>query len=417
MQRGKYIKKRDMMRRFIVILALAFLSSLYASAQEERTFWNHGLGKLLKSADEMIDRLQDEGVDTNYIRKPKLSRMVYLGYYGYFQQHDMTFPVNVDNADIPLDSRYMPSNMSEKKYMMADMHTYQSEMELGIDWRGISVELPIPIRNRYSMSFGLAKNGSVWGARIRYKSLKNMEGVLDDSFNQAMTQWTHNIENQTSDPAVTSESTIPSGKIDLKVFYVEGYYVFNNKKFSLAAGAYGDMVQKRSAGSLFVMGNYYQSRFGANSLFNHERDIFRNWKLSFGPGYGYNWSINGGKVCVHMSVIPMISIWNHMVHKNWDFNGSYAYAATSEDPAVRAQQMEAERQRWSNYDKHYYDAVDNGRSRFVFNYFGRIAVSYSFDRYLLNFLSNYRQYLYRNNADTRINNREADVQLNFGMRF
>ena len=403
--------------RFIVFLPFVFLSSLYVSAQEKKTFWNHGLGKFLKSADAMVDRWQDAGVDTNYIRKPKLSRMVYLGYYGYFQQHDMTFPVSVDNADIPLPRQYMPPNMSENKYMMADMHTYQSEVELGIDWRGISIELPIPIRNRYSMSFGLAKNGSVWGARIRYKSLKNMEGVLDDSFNQAMTQWTHNIENQTSDPAVTSESTIPSGKIDLKVFYVEGYYVFNNKKFSLAAGAYGDMVQKRSAGSLFVMGNYYQSRFGANSLFNHERDIFRNWKLSFGPGYGYNWSINGGKVCVHMSVIPMISIWNHMVHKNWDFNGSYAYAATSEDPAVRAQQMEAERQRWSNYDKHYYDAVDNGRSRFVFNYFGRIAVSYSFDRYLLNFLSNYRQYLYRNNADTRINNREADVQLNFGMRF
>ena len=328
--------------------------------------------------------------------------MVYLGYYGYFQQHDMTFPVSVDNADIPWDVRYMPSNMSEKKYMMTDMHTYQSEVELGIDWRGIAIELPIPIRNRYSMSFGLAKNGSVWGARIRYKSLKNMEGVLDDSFNQAMTQWAHNVENQTNAPAVTEESTIPSGKMDLKIFYVEGYYVFNNKKFSLAAGAYGDMVQKRSAGSLFVMGNYYQSRFGANNLFNHERDIFRNWKLSFGPGYGYNWSINGGKVCIHMSVIPMISIWNHMVHKSQDFS---------------AQQTEAERLRWSNYDNHYYDAVDNGRSRFVFNYFGRFAVSYSFDRYLLNFLSNYRQYLYRNNADTKINNREADVQLNFGMRF
>ncbi len=403
--------------RYIVLSSLALLCSLHASAEGKKTFWDHGLGKLLKSADEMVDSWQDAGVDTNYIRKPKLSRMVYVGYYGYFQQHDMTFPVSVDNADIPLDGRYMPSNMSEKKYMMADMHTYQSEVELGIDWRGISIELPIPIRNRYSMSFGLAKNGSVWGARIRYKSLKNMEGVLDDSFNQAMTQWTRNVENQTNDAAVTSESTIPAGKIDLKIFYVEGYYVFNNKRFSLAAGAYGDMVQKRSAGSLFVMGNYYQSRFGANNLFNHERDMFRNWKLSFGPGYGYNWAINGGKVCIHMSLIPMISIWNHMVHTSEDYSSPYSYAATSADPAIRAQQMEAERSRWSKYDDHYYDAVDNGRSRFMFNYFGRLAVSYSFDRYLLNFLTNYRQYLYRNNADTKINNREADVQLNFGMRF
>ena len=383
-------------RSRILVLILAFSSFLYASAQEKRSFWDHGIGKFLKSADDMLDRWQEEGVDTNYIRKPKLSRMVYLGYYGYFQQHDMTFPVLVNNADIPLDGQYMPPNMSEKKYMATDMHTYQTEFELGIDWRGISLELPIPIRNRYSMSFGLAKNGSVWGARIRYKSLKNMEGVLDDAFNQGMSQWKRNVDNQSNDPAVTSESTIPAGKMDLKIFYVEGYYVFNHKKFSLAAGAYGDMVQKRSAGSLFVMGNYYQSTFGANTLFNHERDEFRNWKLSFGPGYGYNWSINEGKVCIHMSVIPMISIFNHLVHKYDD---------------------SSERLRWSNYDTHYYDAVDNGKSRFVFNYFGRFAVSYSFDRFLLNFLVNYRQYLYRNNADTEINNRDFDAQVNIGMRF
>ncbi len=385
-----------MSRSRTIVLILAFSSFLYASAQEKRSFWDHGIGKFLKSADDMLDRWQEEGVDTNYIRKPKLSRMVYLGYYGYFQQHDMTFPVLVNNADIPLDGQYMPPNMSEKKYMATDMHTYQTEFELGIDWRGISLELPIPIRNRYSMSFGLAKNGSVWGARIRYKSLKNMEGVLDDAFNQGMSQWKRNVDNQTNDPAVTSESTIPAGKMDLKIFYVEGYYVFNHKKFSLAAGAYGDMVQKRSAGSLFVMGNYYQSTFGANTLFNHERDEFRNWKLSFGPGYGYNWSINEGKVCIHMSVIPMISIFNHLVHKYDD---------------------SSERLRWSNYDNHYYDAVDNGKSRFVFNYFGRFAVSYSFDRFLLNFLFNYRQYLYRNNADTEINNRDFDAQVNIGMRF
>ena len=395
----------------------AFSNTLCASAQKKRSFWDHGLGKFLKSIDDMLDRWQEAGVDTNYIRKLKMSRMVYLGYYGYFQQHDMTFPVSVNNADIPLDMRYMPPNLSEKKYMATDMHTYQTEVELGIDWRGIALEIPIPIRNRYSMSFGLAKNGSVWGARIRYKSLKNMDGVLDDAYNQGMTQWINNEANQTNAPAVTSESTIPAGKMDLKIFYVEGYYVFNNKRFSLAAGAYGDMIQKRSAGSLFVMGNYYQSRFGANNLFNHERDIFRNWKLSFGPGYGYNWSIDGGKVCIHLSVIPMISIWNHLVHKYEDNSSPYAYAGTSSDPAVKAQQIEAERLRWSNYDAHYYDAVDNGRSRFVFNYFGRFAVSYSFDRFLLNFLLNYRQYLYRNNADTEINNREADAQVNFGMRF
>ena len=54
------------------------------------------------TAKDLINRMQDAGVDTNYIRKQKYDRMVYLGYYGYYQQHDMTFPVLIENTDIPL---------------------------------------------------------------------------------------------------------------------------------------------------------------------------------------------------------------------------------------------------------------------------------------------------------------------------
>lgn len=399
-----------------IILFVSFL--MPASAQsEKRGFWSHGIGKFLKAADDLVDKWQEEGVDTNYICKQKLDRMVYLGYYGYFQQHDMHFPILVDDESIPYDANFKPSNMADNKYVTADMHTYQSEVELGIDWRGIAVEIPIPIRNKYSMSVGLAKNGSVWGARVRYKSINRMEGVLYDAYNQSLEQWKSNQEEGVARPVEQKVNTIESGRIDLKIFYAEGYYVFNNKKFSLAAAAYGDMVQKRSAGSLFVMANYYQSRFGATDLFNYDRDTFRNWKLSLGPGYGYNWSLLNGRMCLHVSFIPMISLWNHLVHKNYNFANPYAYAGTSADPAIAANQIANETDRWAKHDAHYYDAVDNGRSRVVFNCFGRIALSYSFDRYLFNVLMNYRQYLYRNNADTRINNREADAQFNIGVRF
>lgn len=380
-------------------------------------FWDHGVGRFLKKADNLIASWQEEGVDTNYIRKQELDRMVYVGYYGYFQQHDMTFPVLVRTEDVPYDAECMPSNISKNSYVKADMHTYQSEFELGIDWRGIALEIPIPIRNKYSLSIGLAKNGSVWGARVRYKSINRMRGVLEDAYNQSLNQWKQNVDNRTNDPVEVAEQSITPGRIDLKIFYAEGYYVFNNKKFSLAAAAYGDMVQKRSAGSLFVMANYYQSRFGASRLFNYDRDTFRNWKFSIGPGYGYNMSLMQGKMCLHISLIPMISLWNNLVHKNYNYSDPYAYAGVSPDPVIADYQIEAERAKWAKYDEHYYDAVDNGRSRFVFNMFGRMALSYSWDRYLLNVLMNYRQYLYRNNADTKINNREADAQINIGIRF
>ena len=118
-----------------------------------------------------------------------------------------------------------------------------------------------------------------------------------------------------------------------------------------------------------------------------------------------------------MSFIPMISMWNHLVHKNLNYSDPYAYAGTSADPMEKMQQIEAERAKWAKYDDCYYDAVDDGRSRFVFNMFGRVALSYSWNRYLFNVLMNYRQYMYRNNAETKINNREADAQFNIGYRF
>lgn len=405
------------MKRLLTAILLSSLLLPTHAQEKKRTFWDHGVGKYLKKADDLVASWQEEGVDTNYIRKQELDRMVYVGFYGYFQQHDMTFPVLVRTEDVPYNSKYRPSNMDEYSYLKANMHTYQCEFEIGIDWRGIAIEIPIPVRNKYSMSIGLAKTGSVWGARVRYKAINRMRGVLEDAYNQSLDQWKENNDNKVSTPVDVQEKRIEAGDIDLKIFYAEGYYVFNNKKFSLAAAAYGDMVQRRSAGSLFVMANYYQSRFGANGLFNFDRDTFRNWKVSIGPGYGYNWSLMQGRMCLHMSFIPMISLWNSLVHKSQDNTTSYSYAATSTDPNVNATLIEIEKAKWAQYDEHYYDAVDNGRSRFVFNMFGRMALSYSWDRYLLNVLMNYRQYMYRNHADMKINNRELDAQINIGIRF
>lgn len=368
------------------------------SAQEKRSFWDHGVGKLLKTADDFMSNSQENGVDTNYIRKCDLDRMFYVGYYGYFQQHDMTFPVNVDDAYVPYDPAFKPANFADNKFVAADMHSYMSEVELGIDWRGLTLELPITLNSKYNLSLGLAKTGSVWGARIRYKSITNLEGELFDNYNQALDRWHSNMQNGVNMPVDAKSSPIQKDRLDLKVFFVEGYYVFNHKRFSLAAGIYGDMVQKRSSGSVFLMANYYQSTLGANSLFNHYHDTFRNWKISIGPGYGYNYALMGGKLCIHTSVIPMISLRNHLDHK-----GNYRTF-----PNGNA---------WQDFDEHYYDAVDDGQSRFVLNGFVRMAASYSYNRMLFNILANYRQYLYRNNADTKINNREADVQINVGYRF
>ena len=45
---------------YFAVSLLAFSVSLSTPAQEKRSFWDHGLGKFLKSADETLDRMQEE---------------------------------------------------------------------------------------------------------------------------------------------------------------------------------------------------------------------------------------------------------------------------------------------------------------------------------------------------------------------
>lgn len=377
-------------------------------------FWKKGLGKALLKLDNKLIEWEHSGIDTNYIAVPEKDRYVYVGAYSYNLQYDIEMPFLIENVDMPqMLQGYIPSNIKDKQYFKAKAHSRQAEMELGVDWRGLSVEIPIRIANKFSRSFGLAKNGSVWGARIRYKHVDHLNGLLDDAYMQASKEITYRALNDPANlgntlPVETHTRTIPSDLLDLKVFYLEGYYVLNHKKFCLAAAVYGDMIQKKSAGSFIAMANYHQSQLKCNQLLNADQDIFKNNKVSLGFGYGYNLVFMGGKLVLHASFIPMISAWNHLVHKTHYWDGStYARRETAEEADM-----------WGAYDTHYYDATKYGKdSKIVLNCFGKFAISYSYKQFLFNLSANYRQNLFHSSTGMFINNKDPDAQLNVGYRF
>jgi len=323
-----------------------------------------GFGRALRRFDQWLEKSQRAGIDTTYQDVPKLNRQVYIGTYNYWQNYKMTMPFDVDNL-----ASIIPGIRDNDRYTI-NAHAVQAEVDLGIDWKGLALELPIPIRNRYRLSLGLAKNGSVWGMRVRYKRLHQMDGhcnVGDQSIN----------ENNT-----------------LRIFYLEGYYVLNSRKFSLSAGLYADMVQKKSAGSVLFYANYYQSRYRVDKLFPADNDVFKTQEVSLGAGYAYNLAIRGGKLVIHGSLVPMFTAFSHLHH------------VTDIEP-------DSYDEKW----KEFYDSALNGNARFSLNIFARFAMNYSFDRYLLTFLVHYRHYGYKNDKNLRILNQEADAQVNFGVRF
>ena len=377
-------------------------------------FWKKGLGKVLLKFDNKLIEWEHSGIDTNYIAVPEKDRYIYIGAYSYNMHYDIEMPFLIENVDMPqMIKDYIPSNIQDKKYFKAKAHSWQAEMELGIDWRGLSIEIPIRIANKFSRSIGLAKNGSVWGARLRYKHVDHLNGLLDDAFMQASKEITNRMQNDpehlgNTSPVETHVRTIPSDLLDLKVFYLEGYYVLNHRKFCLAAAVYGDMIQKKSAGSFIAMANYHQSQLKCNQMLNADQDIFKNNKVSLGFGYGYNLVFMGGKLVFHASFIPMISAWNHLVHKTRYYDGStYGKWDTPEEANM-----------WEAYDTHYYDATKYGKdSKIVLNCFGKFAVTYSYKQFLFNLSANYRQNLFHSSTGMFINNKDPDVQLNIGYRF
>lgn len=398
--------------------AVLSVDSVRQETASKRGFWQHGIGKLLVKADNMLKSWESSDIDTNYIRVPERDRQVYIGGYGYYQHHNMEFPILVTEVDIPTKlQNYIPSNYNDKRYLKTSMHTTQTEMELGVDWRGLTLELPITLMNKYSHSIGLAKNGSVWGFRLRFKHLKEMNGYVENAFDDVINRmgerYYAGVADSTlsvnHDPVETEKRDLESGDMELQTFYMEGYYVFNHRKFSLGAGMYADMVQRRPAGSFFVMANYYQSELTCNYLLDYSRDRFRTAKLSVGAGYGYNLPFYDGRLCLHFSAIPMISLLNTVSHAGWDDELT--------DPET-IQYNEHIAEVFRAYDEHFYDACDYGRdSKFTVNGFARMAANYSFDRYIITFLANYRQYLFSSSSGLKIGNHELDVQLNLCYRF
>ena len=322
-----------------------------------------GFSRALRRFDQWLERSQRAGIDTTYQDVPTLNRQVYLGTYNYWQNYQMTMPFEVDNL-----ASIIPGIRDNDRYMI-NAYVVQSEIDLGIDWKGLAIELPIPLHSR-RFCLGLAKNGSVWGMRVRYKSLHQMDGTCN-----------------VGDQSINEDNT-------LRIFYLEGYYVLNSRKFSLSAGLFADMVQKKSAGSPLFYANYYQSRYRVDKLFPADHDVFKTQQISVGAGYAYNLALRGGRLVFHGSLVPMFTAYSHLHH------------GTNIEP-------EAYDQKW----KEFYDSAENGHSRFCMNVFARFAMNYSYDRYLISFLLHYRHYGYSNDKHLRILNQEADAQLNFGIRF
>lgn len=386
-----------------------------ACAQKGNTHNN-----FIRKIDDAILKYKKTKVDTDYVDIPERDFMLTLKFREAFQTYDMEFPVLVSEVELPDPyPMVLPSNTNSNLFIQTNLNTVKSSAQIGFDWHGLAVSIPLPINNSFAKAYSLASNGSKFGFTVRYRTVKEPKGTVNNAFLQTCEEVEERVgglkeryENglplmENHDPVFPHKSDVIPENWDLRTVYADAYYVFNNKRFSMPAARTGRLIQKRSVGSFFVMANYNQSRLHMYRMLNYTEEVFRHNQFSIGAGYGYNWAINGGKLLFSISVIPMFSLVNRETHRSWDDPNDVYMQTDPEDDDL-----------WEAYDKHFYDAATYGRdSQFTINGFVRGGINYNIGRSLLNLSCDYRQYLFRSCTGMDITNREIDLTLKYGYRF
>ena len=384
-------------------------------AQEEKTHNN-----FIKKTEKTILKIKKTKVDTDYVDVPERDFMLTLKFREAFQTYDMEFPILLSEMELPDPyPMILPSNTPNNRFIQTNLNTVKSSAQIGFDWHGLAISIPLPINNSFAKAYSIATNGSKFGFTVRYRTVDEPEGTVNNAFLQACEEVEGRVIElnerhdrglpltENHDPVFSQKSDVIPENWDLRTVYADAYYVFNNKRFSMPAARTGRLIQKRSAGSLFVMANFNQSRLHMYRMLNYTEEIFRHDQFSIGAGYGYNWAINNGKLLFSISVIPMFSLVNRETHSCWD-DPDDAYMKTNPEDVDL----------WDAYDKHFYDASTYGRdSRFTVNGFVRGGINYHIGRSLLNLSCDYRQYMFRSCTGMEITNREIDLTLKYGYRF
>ena len=228
--------------------------------------WVQGtvLAKVLDDPHETIKN------DTNYMVKPTEKLRVGTS-------------LNLSGANMTLSGRLS----DDYDFTMPLDAQAKTSIGLSLCYRGLSIGFsvsPFHLGGKNSdTEFGMSMYNDRWGVDLMYHSAKTYKGRFTMTPNENATE-----------SATENGFDIPIGSIRQDLYGINGYYVFNWKRFAMPAAFDRSWLQRRSAGS-FLLG-ITLIHLNIKKLVDEEDPNqlrFNLWYAALGGGYGYNW------VCPH----------------------------------------------------------------------------------------------------------------------
>ena len=399
----------------MIICCLLF--SLNTAAQEQETTDSLStqetkptLMTRLHQLQQFLDDRAKKKVDPKFIEVPDKPWRVILRY-----------KENAVDVDYEHSSDYPEANERFEWKLCFEPPTAAS-VGFWVGYRGTGLSFSKSLSKNAGRYWSFSTTGAKYGFNFRLRRFKTEDAELS-----AKDYINGQLEGEPYDTAFSMPSPVW-----IRSVYLNGYYVFNGRRYSQAAAYNQSVIQRHSAGSLLLGATWYQSSFDYSDIMNGYFMIFGDGtsrikvhQANIGVGYGYNWVPFRGFV-VNVMAMPTISVYNRVKVDKYDFN----YVLAPEEPVDDYGVYNKETKRWANGkadkpltmliaqdDDIYYwdDDSETSYSALQLNLDLRLGIAYNWSNYFIGLQGQYNNFIYKKEK-TKVNIFDAYARLSLGVR-
>ena len=380
----------------MIICCLLF--SLNAAAQEQETIDSISTqeSKLnlmvrLHQLQEFLDTKAKAKVDPHYIEVPNKPWRVILRYKENAVDVDYTHSV-----DFPGYNEHADWNLCFEPPVA-------SSIGFWVGYRGTGFSYSKSLTKNAGRYYSFSTTGAKYGFNFRLRRFN----TTDATFSTTERNLDTGVETRKD---TTFNMFAP---VWIRSVYLNGYYVFNGRRYSQAAAYNQSVIQRRSAGSFLLGATWYQSSFDYSDISNFlfmiiGHGIYRAkvHQANLGVGYGYNWVPLRGLV-VNAMAMPTVSVYNRVKTYKYEMN----YDVSAKEPVDDYGDWNKETRTWANGKAHkpiemadvnnsqfdYWDIEpDVDYSMFRFNLDLRLGIAYNWSNYFIGAQAQYNNFNYKN---------------------
>ena len=399
---------RKNVSQLLAAILCCLLASLNASAQSDST---HTFMGRLHQVQQYLDDKAKSKVDPKYIEVPDKPWRVILRY--------KENGVNVDYEH----SADFPATNERAEWKLCFEPPVASSVGFWVGYRGTGFSYSKSLTKNAGRYYSFSTTGAKYGFNFRLRRFKTDDAEFSGKG--------YKDGQQDGEPYDTAFS-MPS-PVWIRSVYVNGYYVFNGRRYSQAAAYNQSVIQRHSAGSFLLGATWYQSSFDYSDMANGYFMIFGDGisrikvhQANLGVGYGYNWVPLRGLV-VNAMVMPTVSVYNRVKVYKYDFN----YYLAPQEPVDDYGEWDKETKLWANgkedkpltmmkegaNDIYYWDeGSETSYSALQLNLDLRLGIAYNWSNYFIGLQGQYNNFIYKKNK-AKVNIFDAYARIALGVRF